>query len=424
MNASSSMVAMLIAVTTAGSVAHPREPQTSPPKNDYADGASWLCRPGRSDACAIDLTATIVAADGTLGREAWKPDPDASIDCFYVYPTVSADPTLNSDMTPGPEERRIVASQFARFGSQCRLFAPIYRQISLAGLHAGMFGPIDGSDLLSKTTATREREIAYSDVRDAWNYYLEHDNHGRGVVLIGHSQGAFLLAALVQREIDGRAIQARLVSAILLGMSLPVRKDAPAGGAFEHVPLCRAVRDTGCVISYAAFRSTAPPPTNTLFGRVAGKDMTSACTNPAALADVTGARAELHPYFDAVGHPFTSETAPVKWTAGAAIDTRFVSVPGLLTARCVSNEHGSYLEVTVHADPSDRRTHDIRGDMETAGRVDAAWGLHLVDVNLTLGNLLDVVHAQRGAYRGKSRSYLPFGVNAISTLPVAPPISP
>src|SRR5215211_2255898 len=69
------------------------------PKNDYADPKTWLCRPGRQDACAVDQTTTVVAADGKLTRETWKADPAAPIDCFYVYPTVSTDPGGNSDMT-------------------------------------------------------------------------------------------------------------------------------------------------------------------------------------------------------------------------------------------------------------------------------------------------------------------------------------
>jgi hypothetical protein len=67
-------------------------------KIDYADGKTWLCRPGRTDACAVDLTTTIVAGDGTLKREEWKANPNAPIDCFYVYPTVSLDNGGNSDM--------------------------------------------------------------------------------------------------------------------------------------------------------------------------------------------------------------------------------------------------------------------------------------------------------------------------------------
>src|SRR4029450_1903829 len=103
-------------------------PAATPPatKNDYSKADSWLCRPGRKDACAVDMTATIVAANGKLARENWAADPRAPIDCFYVYPTVSNDTTPTSDMVAGTEELNVIGAQAARFGSQCRVFAPLY----------------------------------------------------------------------------------------------------------------------------------------------------------------------------------------------------------------------------------------------------------------------------------------------------------
>src|SRR6188508_2248085 len=68
----------------------PAPPQPGPPAetkpNDYKDDNSWLCRPGRTgDACDVDLTTTVVAADGTMTKETWAADPKAPIDCFYIY---------------------------------------------------------------------------------------------------------------------------------------------------------------------------------------------------------------------------------------------------------------------------------------------------------------------------------------------------
>ena len=76
------------------------------------------------------------------------------------------------------------------------------------------------------------------------------------------------------------------------------------------------------------------------------------------------------------------------------IDTPFVTVPGLLTAQCVSNEKGSYLEVTVHGNPADARTDDITGDVMQNGEVNPSWGLHLIDVNMAIGNLIEIVRVQ------------------------------
>src|SRR5215831_1674598 len=255
----------------------------TPPPNDYSDPKSWLCRPAGHDACDVDLTTTVIAADGKLSRETWKADPNAPIDCFYVYPTVSTDPTPNSDMTADAAELNVIRQQFARFASKCRPYAPIYRQVTLAGLRARLAGG----------TGTLAEGIQYDDVRDAWNYYLEHDNKSRGFVLVGHSQGSFILDELIRKEIDGKSVQSRMVSAILLGATLSVPQGKDIGGSFQHVPLCRSASQTGCVITYSSFRSTVPPPANTRFGKVTNPDLIAACTNPARLM---GGSAALRSY--------------------------------------------------------------------------------------------------------------------------------
>jgi hypothetical protein len=352
-----------------------------------------LCRPGRHDACDIDLTTTVVASDGKLSRETASVDATAPIDCFYVYPTVSTDPTPNSDMTADPAELNVIRQQFARFGSKCRPYAPMYRQVTLVGLRR-MMAP--------GASVVLDRGVGYDDVRDAFKYYLEHDNKGRGYVLVGHSQGSFVLAELIRKEIDGKPIQSKLVSAILLGTTLAVPHGKDVGGAFQHVPICHSASQTGCVITYASFRSTVPPPANTLFGSVADKTMEAACTNPAALGGGSG---ELHAYLDKTGRTITSATPPKPWVVPEQpIDTPWVSVPGLLTARCASNDNATYLEVTVHGDPSDPRVDDIVGDINIGGNVLTNWGLHLVDVNLAMGNLLDIVGQQAKAYGSKGSS--------------------
>jgi len=362
----------------------------SPARNDYSKAESWLCRPGRHDACDVDLTTTVISANGKLTREPWAANPKAQIDCFYVYPTVSLDPTPNSDMVAGEEELSVVRVQAARFGSQCRVYAPLYRQVTLAALRS----------ILAGRSVAVDRNLAYNDVLDSWNYYLQHDNQGRGVVLIGHSQGSMVLTELIKREIDGKPIQKQLISALLLGTNLPVPREKDVGGAFQQVPLCRNSKQIGCVITYVSFRANAPPPANSRFGKVAGQDMIAGCTNPAALKGGSG---ELHAYLSTRGSGASAAPVVLPWSKDApAIDTPFVSVPGMLTAECVSNEKGSYLAVTVHSDPADPRTDEITGDVVREGKVLPEWGLHLIDVNLGIGNLIDIVRDQTKAYRASS----------------------
>jgi hypothetical protein len=392
-----SIALIFAAVSSAGALAA-QVPTPAPPApaaeatkpNDYRDPANWLCRPGGKDACSIDLDTTVVSADGKLTVEQFTPDPKAPIDCFYVYPTVSTDPGRHSDMKADPAETNVIAQQFARFASKCRPFAPLYRQVTLAGLRQ-MF------------TAGGPRPLGeglgYDDVRDAWNDYLKHDNQGRGVVLVGHSQGSYVLIELLRKEIEGKPIHRQLVSAILMGTTVTVAKGKDVGGSFKQTPLCKSAAQTGCVITFATYRSTVTPPKDALFGRVDDPALTGACTNPAALGGSSDA--PLHAYLAAAGRTITGTTPPKPWvTPEQKIETPWVSVPGLLTAKCATNEFATYLELTVHGNPADPRADDITGDLGGAKPL-ANWGMHLVDVNLAMGNLLDIVGQQARVYLKK-----------------------
>jgi len=395
------LTSKLIAVTAAAfaagamsaTVAFAQAPAASTsPKNDYADGKTWLCKPGRKDDCAINLDSTVVKADGTTSLDAFKPANDPPIDCFYVYPTVSNDPTPNSDMDPGPEEHSVIEQQFARFAAVCRPFAPLYRQITLTALRARMTGkPMPGGD----------PALGYNDVKDAWNYYLQHDNHGRGVVLIGHSQGSGVLTQLVKNEIDGKPVQAKIVSIILGGSRLQVPVGKDVGGDFKSIPLCHSPSQIQCVMNFASFRSDLPPPSDSLFGGSSGAGLEAACSNPAALG---GGRGELHPYMASGAENIAAGTDAAKqpaWTnPPVAITTPFVEVPGMLSAECAKDATGkTYLSIITNPGPGGKRTTQYAGDVVILGKVQRNWGLHLIDMNLSMGSLIEDVRAETAAYQ-------------------------
>jgi hypothetical protein len=352
---------------------------------DYSSTSTWLCRPDVADACEQAAAATSVAADGKLTKDTFAPNPSANIDCFYVYPTVSRDETPNSDTTPGVEELEVARQQLARFGSVCRLYAPMYRQVTLPALR----------QMLAGEQPATNREMAYADVKAAWDHYLASDNGGRGVVLVGHSQGAGLLTRLIAAEIDGKPVQDRLVSALLIGTNLAVANPHEGGGSFRDIGLCQSATDTRCAISYVSFRASAPPPVNSLFGRTEEQGMHAACVNPAELDGSGGQLKAMLPATSA----HESMADPLPWTTdGAIIETPFVMLPGMLSARCVNQGGFSYLAVSVSADPADKRVDSIVGEVVTNGEVQPAWGLHLMDMNLALGNLVEVVRRQGEAW--------------------------
>ncbi len=355
---------------------------------DYADAKTWLCRPGRADVCSAALDVTSVATSGTLTRSLIASLKDAAIDCFYVYPTVSTDPGGNSDMTADAAEKGVATIQFAPFRSVCRTYAPLYRQVTLAALRA----------VLTGAPTTADRIMAYSDVAAAWASYLAHDNQGRGVILIGHSQGSGIIKALLAREIEGKPVAARVIAAYIPGNNVLVPEGADAGGDLKVMPLCRAATQTGCVVAYVSFRDGEIPPPDSRFGRTPTPGMTVGCTNPAALG---GGRASLSALLPASSAIVDNASAQPAWAAGTKIDSRFVAVPGLLSAECRSLDGATFLSVRTDADPSDPRTDRIAGDVVYEGKVRADWGLHLIDVNETLGDLIALAKTQSAAWLAK-----------------------
>jgi hypothetical protein len=341
------------------------------PATDYANPDSWLCRPGRSGACDVDVSTTVVARDGSVTIERAPMDPQAPVDCFYVYPTVSTDTSSLSDLVADAAERNVVRLQLARFGTRCRLFAPMYRQLTLAAMGRANAAGIESPDFLG---------AGYQDVRAAWRHYLTHDNGNRGIVLIGHSQGSRIVSALLIGGPDG--------------VLVPRGKDV--GGTFAHMPLCRAATQTGCIVAYSSFRSTAPPAASTRFGRPRDSTLVAACTNPAALG---GGAGPLSGYFDASGATALPMGPTEAWTLGGKpVSTPMVRVDGLLTGECKTNAFATYLEVTVHRGPGSAASRDIQGDL-----VDVL-GLHLVDVEVAMGNLVELVGQQSRSFLGGVRT--------------------
>lgn len=370
-------------------LATPASAQETPEAPQYAKEEAWLCFPGREDACSKGLPTTALKPNGYGSTGLVTPARDPKVDCFYVYPTVSRDPGDNSDLNPGIEEMGAATVQFARFGTICRTFAPMYRQATLAALLRQASGG-----------ASRTPEVigrAYGDVAEAWRTYLKFHNQGRPFVLIGHSQGTIHLTQLLAREIEGKPEAKRMLSALLIGFNVEVPEGKLVGGTFKQTPLCTAEGQTGCVVTYVSYRATNPPPAGALFGRAATPGMTIACTNPARLS---GGTAPLDSYWYA-GPSATGTPSAIAWSSAGAPPTPFLRTEGLASAACVRRGNVGYLAVSVNADPRDARTDQIPGDVTLAGRPAPGWGLHLADVNLTQGDLIRLVEAQARAF-GKS----------------------
>jgi hypothetical protein len=285
-----------------------------------------------------------------------------------------------------PPLRSIALYQAARYSQRCRVFAPVYRQLTLRAIGG------------SATDA--DARLAYGDVARAWRDYLTHDNHGRGVVLIGHSQGGAHLTRLVRTQIDRRpAVRRRLVSAILLGTDVIVRRGRDARGSFRNVRACRSRRQIGCVVAFSAFGET--PPADSRFGRTpsrlgeligqpSGRGYEVLCTNPAALG---GGSARLRTVLPTAPFAPGSTIAAGVSLLGVSVPqaaTPFVELRRAYTGRCSRAGGASVLRISA-----------LDGAPLPKPSPDATWGLHLLDGNVALGDLVGLVGAQAARWRAR-----------------------
>ena len=349
----------------------------------------WLCKPGdQPDPCKGSLQTTVTQPDGSSRIETARNARDPKIDCFYVYPTVSEQSTVNANKDVDPQQTAIAQYQAARYSEQCRIYAPIYRQLTLSAITAPGGIPPEAA------------EKAYGDVRSAWREYLRKYNHGRGVVLIGHSQGTAVLTELLRAEIERKPAQRRkLVSALLLGGNVTTRKGRDTGGSFRRTPTCKADDDTGCVVAFSTFDQT--PPDDAFFGTTTGAlietpgidpaKLKVVCTNPAALIAGSGRREPEPLGTIARGEPFPG-------TLGLGLQILYggpqptAATPWLVPqdhyrGRCVRENQADFLKLRP-----------VGSARELAPSPTPQWGLHLVDANIALADQVELMKRQRRAY--------------------------
>jgi hypothetical protein len=371
------VILRFLPVIAAALVASPAEAQ-APPRADYASPASWLCLTGRADLCSAGVGTVALNANGygANGRSPVAKNP--TIDCFYVYPTVSNDRGMNADMIADGSERGAVQSQFARFAGVCRTFAPVYRQMTLTAVAAAS----TGADM------TVPGAIAYADVANAWKTYLARHNQGRPFVLIGHSQGSLMLQELIKREIEGKPVASRMLRAIIPGFNVIVPQGKRVGGTFRSTPLCASPVDRRCVMSWVSFRENNPPPPGAMFGFAAQPGMTVGCTNPAIPGSTRWER--LDSYWNS-RWSLPVPGGPIRWSTQGPPPAPYVRTEGLMSGRCVNDGQRGYLSLRTNADPKDQRTDRVYGEVGLLGFFIPGWGMHLADMAAAQGDLVRAV---------------------------------
>lgn len=341
----------------------------------------WLCKPGAlSNPCTINPDVSLVSANGSATVLHRVDDTKSKFDCFYVYPTVSSESGSNSDLKIQQSEISTAFGQASAFSTVCRVWAPMYRQRTVGSLF--------------RAHEDFANNVAYASLLSAWKEYLAHDNHGRPVILIGHSQGAAMLIRLISGQFDSHAkLRSQLVSALIIGANVTVKSSTLIGGSFTHVAVCSPSRSiVGCVTAYSSFPTT-PPPTSffgipgqgvsALSNQTATTGLSVACVSP---VDFSGPSA-------GASVPVTSQfpATTVSTISSISVNTAWVQYRDLYSAHCEHSGNATWLMVNSTASLGDVRP-------LVNANIGVNWGYHINDVGLFLGNLVSDVSSQETAY--------------------------
>ena len=202
----------------------------SPP--DYSNINYWSALPDKKD------SADNIPADSPI--ELFDGQASAAVDVFYIYPTQfysrdqwNAD-LMDQDLNKSIDARA-VKNQATVFNGSCKIYIPRYRQATYNSYNS-----------LTDPGKKLAFDLAYSDVKNAFQYYLDNYNKGRPIIIAAHSQGTTHAKNLLKDFLDDEKLQHQLVCAYLLGV-------VTFENEFQNIPPCENPGQTGCFISWRTF---------------------------------------------------------------------------------------------------------------------------------------------------------------------------
>lgn len=199
---------------------------------DYANLDYWAAHPDKKD------------PSDSVPRPLKAEPRDSVADVFFIHPTTFTDKkeaarsnaAIDDDYINAKTDYSTILFQASAFNQQSRVFSPRYRQA-----HIGNFYGADSA------LAVQALQLAYSDVRNAFRYYLQHYNNHRPIIIASHSQGALMAIELLKEFFDNKPLQQQLVVAYVVGWPLET-------SSFKSLQACAQPAQTGCVCSWRTFK--------------------------------------------------------------------------------------------------------------------------------------------------------------------------
>jgi hypothetical protein len=203
---------------------------------DYSRLGDWAAHPYKKD--PSDSIPQPLLADFL---------PDSSVDVFFLHPTTLTafkDKRWNASIDDTAINRKTDYSTIlyqASVFNECRVFAPRYRQAHLRAYYT--------EDTIS---ARKAFDLAYADIKSSFQYYLDHYNRGRPIIIASHSQGTTHAERLLKEFFENTPLRIKLVAAYIIGMAIP--RDY-----FSGLQACGDSTATGCLVGWRTFRKGYEP---------------------------------------------------------------------------------------------------------------------------------------------------------------------
>jgi hypothetical protein len=231
-----------------------------PAPPDYSNSANWAALPTKKDSAdAIPLNSGL--KDGQA---------DAKVDVFFIHPTMYYHAKMwNADVADQHTNHLVdiypIREQASVFNESCKIYAPRYRQATLYSFFDG------------KGNGDLALDTAYSDVKRAFEYYLKNYNHGRPIIIAGHSQGTFHAERLLHEFFDNDPkLKKLLVAAYLIGGNVGEK-------SFTTLVPCDSASQTDCYVAWHSrkYGSNIKAPSKKRVGAPGYQNYTDyVCVNP------------------------------------------------------------------------------------------------------------------------------------------------
>ncbi len=231
------LIALSLAILASCASVRPYSANSVPPLPDYSKNSCWAALPSEKD-----------NADRTPDPKLVDMQADAPVDVFFLHPTLffgEGKTGWNADIRDGEVNKKVDEStilfQASAFNGAGKIYAPRYRQANYRCFFT------------EDTTSSRMAlELAYADLKSAFEYYLANYNNGRPIIIAAHSQGTIHAQRLLREYFDNKNLGRRLVVAYLVGW--PIKKNA-----FKTIPPCATPEQTGCFCSWRSFKFDYTP---------------------------------------------------------------------------------------------------------------------------------------------------------------------